>query len=328
MYFSCCMERVEIKPSILSNQLEYKRPWYLFNGHLETIIPYLRSKIYQVPYERERLELADGDFLDLDWIQNGNDNLLIITHAFEGNSRDYFVERSAKYFSTRGYDVLMWNFRSCSKELNRLPQLYSLNNSTDLHRVVTHGNLQSNYHKTFLLGFSLGAVTTLNYVASPAVSQHVTAAAVVSVPLDLQESLHKIESGLNHWIYGRNFFQKLRKKLIRKSEQFPEIWDMEHIKSCATLNELIALIQKIQQLENDHLTTISPIHQLDRVAVPTFIINAQNDPILGPSSYPTRTFRQIECSFPKFGGHTGFTVRSSDCSWIEPRVHYFFGGHE
>ena len=41
--------------------LYQKRPWYFFNAHLETIIPSLFFKVEGVIYERERLELNDGD---------------------------------------------------------------------------------------------------------------------------------------------------------------------------------------------------------------------------------------------------------------------------
>lgn len=59
----------------------------LLNGHLETIIPSLFHKAPMVNYQRQRLELKDGDFIDLDWLlKNNYDRLLIITHGLEGNS--------------------------------------------------------------------------------------------------------------------------------------------------------------------------------------------------------------------------------------------------
>jgi len=61
-----------------------KPPFYLFNGHLETIIPSVFRKIEGVNYQRERLELVDGDFLDLDWLTQASDRLIILTHGLEG----------------------------------------------------------------------------------------------------------------------------------------------------------------------------------------------------------------------------------------------------
>ena len=75
----------------------------LLNGHLETIIPSLFHKAPIVNYERQRLELKDGDFIDLDWLlKNNHDRLLIITHGLEGNSERHYVRRTAKYFHDLG----------------------------------------------------------------------------------------------------------------------------------------------------------------------------------------------------------------------------------
>ena len=38
----------------------YQPPFYLFNGHLQTIIPSLWRTVPDVAYERERLELPDA----------------------------------------------------------------------------------------------------------------------------------------------------------------------------------------------------------------------------------------------------------------------------
>ncbi|WP_373398396.1 hypothetical protein V8V91_01165 [Algoriphagus halophilus] len=37
-------------------------PSFLFNGHLETIVPSLYRKVNQVNFERERIDTPDGDF--------------------------------------------------------------------------------------------------------------------------------------------------------------------------------------------------------------------------------------------------------------------------
>ena len=45
----------------------YRPSPLLFNGHLQTIVPSTLRRVPEVAYRRERLELPDGDFLDLDW---------------------------------------------------------------------------------------------------------------------------------------------------------------------------------------------------------------------------------------------------------------------
>ena len=100
-------------------------PAYLRNGHLQTVVPSVFRKVKGVDYERERLELPDGDFLDLDWLDSRSKRLLIVTHGLEGDSHRHYVKGTAKLFSAAGWDVLAWNCRSCSGEMNRAFRLYN-----------------------------------------------------------------------------------------------------------------------------------------------------------------------------------------------------------
>ena len=55
----------------------YRSPWYLPGADLQTVIPHLRS-IRDVTYKRQRVELNDGDFVDVDWSAEGRDRLAVI----------------------------------------------------------------------------------------------------------------------------------------------------------------------------------------------------------------------------------------------------------
>ncbi|PSR11041.1 MAG: alpha/beta hydrolase, partial [Bacteroidetes bacterium] len=71
-------------------------PWYQFNGHWQTVLPAFGGP--KVAYQRERLELADGDFLDLDWLRQRTParQLVILTHGLEGNSSRPYVRSAAR----------------------------------------------------------------------------------------------------------------------------------------------------------------------------------------------------------------------------------------
>jgi len=66
-------------------------PFYLFNGHLETIIPSLYRKIDGLNYLREKIPTPDNDFLNLDWSKVGSPRLLIISHGLEGDSERHIM---------------------------------------------------------------------------------------------------------------------------------------------------------------------------------------------------------------------------------------------
>ena len=121
---------------VISSQFD--PPWPLRSGHLQTILPAILGWRTSVAYERERLELADGDFLDLDWLPSASDRLAILSHGLEGSSRDVVMRRMAAALHRSGWNVLAWNYRGCSEEMNRLPRLYHSGETTDLARVVEH----------------------------------------------------------------------------------------------------------------------------------------------------------------------------------------------
>src|SRR5688572_22155778 len=103
----------------LISQSDYKPPFYLFNAHLQTIIPGLFRKVQGVKYTRERITTTDGDFLDLDWSCKGNKRIAIVSHGLEGNSYRPYVLGMVKELNANGWDALAWNFRGCSGEINR-----------------------------------------------------------------------------------------------------------------------------------------------------------------------------------------------------------------
>ncbi len=118
--------------------MNYKRPSFLFSAHLETIYPSLLRRLKEVAYQRERIQTPDYDFLDFDWLHKGSNKVVIISHGLEGNtSRDY-MKGMANAFSETGFDVLAWNFRGCSEEMNKQLRFYHSGATEDLDCIVHH----------------------------------------------------------------------------------------------------------------------------------------------------------------------------------------------
>ena len=113
-------------------------PRMLINGHFETIIPSIFRKVEGIQYQREKIDTPDKDFLDLDWSNVGSDKLLIISHGLEGSSERHYARGLAKLFNQNGYDVLVWNNRTCGGEMNLQPIMYHHGASYDLKTVLDH----------------------------------------------------------------------------------------------------------------------------------------------------------------------------------------------
>jgi predicted alpha/beta-fold hydrolase len=102
----------------------YRSSPFIPGGHLQTIYPALFRRAGPVTGRPERLELPDGDFIDLEWAGQGSDRLAIISHGLEADMWSGYIQGMAAALVRNGRDVLVWNFRGCGNEPNRLLRMY------------------------------------------------------------------------------------------------------------------------------------------------------------------------------------------------------------
>src|SRR6478736_6907683 len=291
----------------------YTRPAILFHAHLETIYPSLFRKINFIPYKRERIATPDHDFLDLDWVKQESNKLVIISHGLEGNTSRSYMRGMARAFYQNAYDVLTWNYRGCSEEMNKNLRFYHSGATDDLDCVLQHASRQK-YSEISLIGFSLGGNLTLKYLGERGtlIPAALKSAVAFSAPIDLHSSCIKISQPTN-WVYSYRFLKSLKSKIIQKSRVMHEL-DAKGVASIATLMEFddkfTAPIHGFKDAI-DYYTKNSSLQYLKDIKIPTLIASAQNDPFLSRECFPTEESIQnpnLKMVFPKFGGHVGFTL--------------------
>jgi len=305
-------------------------PAYLFNGHLETIIPSLFRRVKGVSYIREKITTPDHDFLNLDWSKVDGDRLLIISHGLEGDSRRHYAMGLVKQFNLKGIDVLVWNNRSCGGEINLNPILYHHGASYDLETTVEHVLRSHSYKEIFLAGISMGGAQTLKYLGEKGndLPKEITRAAVYSTPCNLASSAATLKLNQNTF-YKKRFLGKLKKKIEGKAVQFPDLIDLELLKRVNDFDTFDTLFTaKLHGFKdaNDFYQGVSADNWMKFIQIPTLIINALNDPLLGPECYPTRLAEkkaEIILDMPKRGGHTGFVIPGQEFTWAENRFAEF-----
>nr|MBI1229454.1 alpha/beta fold hydrolase [Cytophagales bacterium] len=301
-------------------------PRHLFNGHFETIIPSIFRQVTGLTYQRERITTPDDDFLDLDWSRIGSDKLLLISHGLEGNSERHYAKGLAKLFNQNGFDVLAWNNRSCSGELNLQPILYHHGSSYDLKTVIDYIERIHAYQSYFLAGISMGGAQTLKYLGENGsdISPKIKKAAVYSTPCNLTDSAATLRLRRNSF-YKRRFLKKLKAKMLLKGQQFPDLIDLERLKSVSEFDTFDTYFTaKLHGFRDaaDFYSSVSADNWMENIQIPTLIINAVNDPLLIDRCYPTRLATKhplIYLEMPARGGHTGFTVSGQEFTWGEYR---------
>lgn len=303
--------------------MNYTRPSFLFSGHLETIYPALLRSV-EINYQRERITTPDHDFLDLDWMIQGSQKLVIISHGLEGNSSRAYIKGMARACSAHGFDILAWNFRGCSDEMNQQLRFYHSGATEDLDRIVVHAK-EKGYQQIFLIGFSLGGNLTLKYLGERKPYAEIQKAVVFSVPLDLYGSCVKISKPANR-IYSNRFLKSLKEKIIRKSSTIAglELKGIEKINTLLHFDDQYTAPLHGFQNAIDYYTKCSSIHFLDTISIPALIVNAQNDPFLSERCYPVTQFKNhtfVEIENPQHGGHVGFAqFNKNGLYWSEERA--------
>ena len=311
----------------------YKRPLAYFNAHVETILPAISRKVQGVRYQRERIATPDDDFLDLDWLRSDSDKLVILSHGLEGNTSRGYMKGMARAFHQRGYEVLAWNFRGCSEEINRQLRFYHSGATDDFDTVVQYALRQKSYEAVFLVGFSMGGNITLKYLGEKGtqLSAKIKRAVAFSVPLDMYAACMKISTPQN-FVYSRRFLRNLKEKIIRKAKVMPGLLDTAPLTGIKTLMEFDNLYTApLHGFENalHYYRSCSALHFLDNIYVPTLVLNAWNDPFLPEECYPLELLKDhphVYFDHPERGGHVGFThFKENGLFWSEERALEFVG---
>lgn len=308
-------------------------PLLLRNPHLHTIWANTTRRINPKPFQRSRMTTSDGDFLDLDWRQQGSDALVILSHGLEGHSQRPYILGMAKRLGKAGFDTLAWNYRGCSGEPNALPRLYHCGCTYDLDEVIAHALSVHPYREVHLIGFSMGGVMTMLYLGQyrDKLPPQLKSFVAISAPCDLNDCMPRFEHGMGK-VYAENFLLTLRQKIRAKAKQYPGQFDTIALSKVKTLRDFDNLYTApIHGFDDaiDYWTkcTVRPL--LPELNIPGIILNALDDPFLGGGCYPYDEVAQnplLTMLTPEHGGHVGF-IDTSTPYWSEHKALRFIQRH-
>lgn len=324
-------------------------PHWLPEGHSQTIFAALFAKHRRAGFVRERVDTPDSDFIDLDWTAPGlvpgpgailpaelpqpSENALVLFHGLEGSSNSHYAQAIAAYFRSRGWTVVVPHFRGCSGEPNRLPRAYHSGDSAEIGFMLDTVRRRLPQARWHAVGISLGGNALLKHLGEQgSTAGWLTAAAGVSAPVDLVAGGNTLGTGIvNRQIYTHMFLRTLKTKTLDKSQMFPGSIDIIRVANARDLREFDdAYTAPIHGFvdANDYWTKASSKPLLVEVAVPTLVLNAQNDPFL-PAKYlpgPTEASAQVLLHQPPQGGHVGFSSGRfpGNLNWLPQRLATFF----
>ncbi len=168
--------------------------------------------------------------------------------------------------------------------MNRRRRLYHSGETTDLEFAVEKIEKEFPNQPLLLAGVSLGGNVLLKYLGERGrtVSPGIRAAAAVSVPFDLSRSSRHMNRGFSR-VYQMRFMRSLKRKALAKLDQFPDFGPRSRLARLRTMYEfddsVTAPLHGYRDAA-DYYARSSSISWIDRIRIPTLLLNAMDDPFL------------------------------------------------
>lgn len=334
---------------LVSSAEPYSAPFWLPGGHLQTIYPALFAKVPKVEYRRERWELDDGDFVDVDWIDNKiadengvdktqtppfqNSPIVVLFHGLEGNSQSQYAKALMAATNAKGWRGVVIHFRGCSGEPNRLPRVYYAGDTPEIERMLSRVRASAPEAKIYAVGVSLGGNALLKWLGESGehANSVITKAVAVSAPMDLGQSANTLDKGFDRWVYTPRFVNSMRPKALAMSKRFPGLLDDEKIKSAKTIHDIDGAVTAVlygAESADDYYAKNASKPWLDKITLPALIINAKNDPFMPPEFLPTQAevSPTVTLEYTEEGGHVGFVTSPfpGHVEWLPKHLLEFF----
>lgn len=311
--------------------------WWLPGPHLQTLWSPLFRKKPPLPRQRERIELADGDFIDLDWCNPTHMSggpLILILHGLTGSSDSAYAWGLQKHCVQKGFPSVVMHFRGASGEPNRHARMYHSGDTVDV-KLIAQLLSERGWTDLFGVGYSLGGNVLLKWLGETGRRNPLRAAVAVSVPFELKLTAEAMDNGFSR-TYRNDMLRSLKDSIENKRR-----WAKEHdAQVFAKLNDLGDVQRHHTFRDYDH-HVVAPLNGfvsaddyyqkcssrafVPNIHVPTLIIHSIDDPLMVPQVIPKPDELPAGVTLELYaqGGHVGFVAGRIPFKpeyWLERRV--------
>lgn len=306
------------------------RPHPLLRGpHAQTLFPALARRPPALAWRRERIELDDGDFVDLGWAGGSRGPITVLVHGLGSGFDSIYLCATALRLIERGWRICAIQLRGGGPEPNRLPRMYHHGDTADLRHVLRLLREREPATTLCLVGWSLGGNITLKAMAEDGADSPVAQAIAVSVPFLLRPCVEHLRRGFAR-VYQNYLMKSLRQALRDKHavRPFAAPVDFEAAIGARDFfafdNAFTAPLNGFADAD-DYYARAASGQYLHAIRRPTQIIHALDDPMMRPSIVPTAAALAAEVTLelsPR-GGHVGFVAadrRGKPRYWLEDRI--------
>jgi uncharacterized protein len=311
----------------------------LRGGHIQTLASYFLPRRIPLPAAEARLiEVEPGAqvLCHCHWQTDRESALtVIVVHGLEGSSDSQYMLGIAAKGLAAGMNVVRMNQRNCGGTDRLSPTLYHSGRSQDVAAVAENLLQEDRISRFALVGYSMGGNLVLKLAGEWGREgpPEFRAVAAVCPSMNLAASADALHLPRNR-LYEYHFMWKLRGRLRAKARLFPEVFDTSRLRGLTSLRDFDDKITAYYcgfEGASDYYERSAAANVIDRIAVPSLILHAANDPFIRilPEtrrkiiSNPNITFVETED-----GGHCSFLAEpdGDDGRWAERQVMEFLHG--
>lgn len=274
-------------------------PW-LPGPHLNTVFALTLRGYPGVVFTRTWLRLPDGGHVSLDWSSRPKRGqpVLVILHGLTGGSHERYVQWLVASAETKlGICCVVMNARGCGGTALSTPQSFSASWTGDIRITVKAIRAVIGENTPILAaGFSLGAGILTKFLAEDGLSCDVTTAVALCASYDFVKNVSQLES----WFTKNTYNRAMAKGLVEFFKQHRHVFappaqpsiDWQRVAASRTCRDFDAtvIVPMFGYRDTDAYyadASVGPL--MDRIAIPTLMLNARDDPICAASCLPEET---------------------------------------
>lgn len=304
----------------------FKPAWWLPGAHLQTIWGTMVRRDVDIELTRERVDLPDGDFIDLVWAGEGDGPIVVVLHGLGGSIESHYAKSIMCQFKQKGWRTVLMHFRGCSGIPNRLDRTYHSGETSDFNYIINLLRKREPNTDFAAVGYSLGGNVLLKWLGEGG-HDFLKTAVAVSVPFELHKAATKISQGICR-AYQWWFIRFLRQSVLDKFHGRQAPIDLAQVASLRTFwefdNHVTAPLHGFTGAHH-YYATASSRQYIGNIQTPTLVIHSSDDPLMTPDVIPTADELSdsvtLECY--KYGGHVGFvsgTIPGHPEYWLDQRI--------
>ena len=299
------------------------------NSHYQTLLgsafdfdPDLFSKNHHVL-------LPDGDIISVEistpmnWKEK--DWTVLMVHGLCGSHRSPYMKRVARKLAQKGIQAVRINLKGCGSGRGLAKGIYHSGSSLDVFEVVKNLTKLFPESPKLLLGFSLGANISLKLAGELGTEgdKYLKGVIAISPPADLLSSSRLLTLQKNEF-YASYFMKLLMQEVDFRHKHFD--LPPHNLPKKITLREFdevyTAPIAKFSSAYEYYYYSSSK-RVIDRIALPTRILFANDDPIIQATILDDILLpKNVSLFKTEHGGHIGFVGLNifKDFRWLDKIV--------